>query len=364
MGEIFESLGRLQEAQREYQAAHQVLEKQLLENPSDVQLKWNVSRAASRLGGAMLLLGDRDAARRYSQQCLDLRRDVASAYPNRQVRTNLATAYAKLGDVLRDMGLTRDARANYRQALDIQQELALDASDEERAAMKGEVRATFDRLGELHLLWLNEPQTAQEHYDQSLQIAESIRDASPKSFAARLNLATALVKRGNVSRRLNNPDADDYFRKALDLLEVLAQEEDPEILMVQGELALVLARLGQHERAAERAEKLRQLSPEYSRNLYNVACCYALCAAAVSDSTPVPSTADAESIRNEYVAKAIDALRQCLKHGLDRSTYLEIDPDLDAIRQAPEFQDIVRELKALHPAAALEQSQGVRSTAG
>ena len=131
--------------------------------------------------------------------------------------------------------------------------------------------------------------------------------------------------------------AEKNYQESLSLLEKLAQEEDPELLLVQGRLALVLARAGRHQESAQQAEELRKISPEYDRNLYNVACCFALCVSAIGEDGDTDQ-------RRSYIDSAIHVLRQWMAHVDKKGKYLELDPDLDAIRMQPEFQAILQEL--------------------
>jgi hypothetical protein len=140
------------------------------------------------------------------------------------------------------------------------------------------------------------------------------------------------------------------------LLEVLAAEEDSGALLVQGELALVLARAGRHQEAARKAEELQAISPEYARNLYNVACCFALCAESV-DREEATAQPEQLQLRQHYAQRAMQALQEAARFGLTTAEYLELDPDLKAIRQTDAFQQLVEELRAEQRRVALQPAK-------
>ena len=62
---------------------------------------------------------------------------------------------------------------------------------------------------------------------------------------------------------------------------LLNSDAEPENIDLMGNFAIALAYAGDHEEAAMKGGELRDLAPENQANLYNVACCYALCARAV-----------------------------------------------------------------------------------
>src|SRR5207248_5033007 len=102
--------------------------------------------------------------------------------------------------------------------------------------------------------------------------------------------------------------------------------------------ALLLAEQGQHALATESAERLRGLAPKDPKTLYNAACCYALCVAAVArGKATVELTADEKRLRGQYTAGAIAALTAAINHGFKAVKQMEADPDLESIRATTEY---------------------------
>ena len=372
MGRIFVDLGHPETALREYTSAHDLLRRLSDANPGDMMARYNLSRSAMRLGGVCLLVGDLPAAHAYSKQCLDLRLEIARERPVADVIRNLARAHVQMGEVLRDQERIEESRREFERARSLQEQLLGRATDKTRGGYEEDLRITHDRLGELHLLWIGEPEKSRQFYDQALKLARGLADAdSASGVRARQNLAYAWSRLGTASQRLgDHAAASDQFQTSLALWEVLAREEDPEMLQVHGELALGLARAGRHGEAVAKADQLEKLSPEYPRNLYNVACCYALCAGAVAQQSAGAPDEAATPLRDQYVERAVQSLRKAISLGLEHLNFLKIDPDLDALRSEPAFRELIDSLGPSlrhsnatdHRAAIIDSRLPIRST--
>jgi hypothetical protein len=116
--------------------------------------------------------------------------------------------------------------------------------------------------------------------------------------------------------------------------------------------ARALAGRGNHAAAAVTTEKLRALDPEDGPNLYDVACCYALCAAGVAPTKPPDRlTAEEAATRARYVALALKDLAAAVRRGYKDVAHMEADADLAALRPEKEYEELVHRLKAATAAA-------------
>jgi hypothetical protein len=244
-----------------------------------------------------------------------------------------------MGEVLRDQGRIDDAAAELVQAHELLQRLLQRATDTTRSRYQEDLRITADRLGEIYLLWKEDAAKARGYFQQATDLAQALVAADDRGTRNRQNLAYALSRLGLCAQRQNDAAAAGYFAQSLALWRQLAAEEDPEMLQIQGELALTLARAGQHEEASAQARQLQQLSPEYPRNLYNVACCYSLCAEAVARKNPADA-AQAALQREEYLGLALATLQKAKALGLENLNFLLVDPDLAALREHPGFAEL------------------------
>jgi tetratricopeptide (TPR) repeat protein len=154
-------------------------------------------------------------------------------------------------------------------------------------------------------------------------------------------LAVSYISAGNVRQEAGEWDAArEMFAKAVELLRPLAKD-DPENIDVQANFVLALARAGQHEEAAGKAEVLRSLAPENFRNLYNVACTYSLCAVALRGGKEESAVSPTDrELASSYVKQALDTLQAALAAGFKDFELLRSDPDLAPLRSRAEWPAI------------------------
>ena len=98
------------------------------------------------------------------------------------------------------------------------------------------------------------------------------------------------------------------------------------------ELLLVRARTADHRAVAEDADLVAQ-KPELDREvLVELAQCYSqLAASRPADAAP----------RRQYLNRALDLIGRAVAKGYTDAVVLQTDPDLDAVREAAGFRDVL-----------------------
>jgi tetratricopeptide (TPR) repeat protein len=341
-----ESLGDLAEAQEQYSQLHAVLVELAKNDPDQNRAKRNLSLSFNKLGNASLLKGDQEAARKYYAESRKLREGLVSANPSSlAAKIDLATSYVNLGNASEP----QEAQSLFEQALKLRLEIAADAPEAQRPARRRDVWIVYNRLAELSLKQ-GDRTTARGYYDKALAVAQELVTTSSDRKKAQHELADSYVRVATVQLPLGETvAAKENWSQALAILRPLAKE-DPENLELQVSHLLALARYGDHATAASAAEKLRILGPQNYRILYNVACCYSLCAAAVAlqaNDNPLPSAE--EELRRSYADKALHTLLEAVAYGLKGEAAVASDPDLAAVVAHPEYPKL---LAALRPASA------------
>jgi WD40 repeat protein/serine/threonine protein kinase len=76
-------------------------------------------------------------------------------------------------------------------------------------------------------------------------------------------------------------------------------------------------------------------------DLYNLACAYANLTTLVVPGSVPPTAAEREALAN----RAMDALRRSLLAGMNNFALMERDPDLDSLRERPDFRALIKEAK-------------------
>jgi len=327
MGRILEYLGRLDEAKEEYEKFHEIIV-EAAETKSSSRSRSNVAVSTTVLGDVHLLLSNKQESQSCYQAALKLRKTLSESDPKSETRTrDLATAYLKVSRVMQP----RDAMEPLRKALKLRNGLLATADDATRASRQRDVWIAIHALAELQLK-LGQHAEAMQYAKRALAAATALKDLTPDKPQSRQALAAAHVMCGRAQLAVGQTERGrDDFRAAIAILQQLA-EADEENLNLQCEYALSLSLVGTHVEAAEVIGRLRKVIPNNHRYLYNVACCYALCA---------QSATDAVDRQNEYAERALAALGEAIKYGWRDLDYMQHDPDLAAIRQRTDFNKLL-----------------------
>jgi hypothetical protein len=110
------------------------------------------------------------------------------------------------------------------------------------------------------------------------------------------------------------------------------------------EFCYVLLDLGDHAAAADAAGKLARAAVEPAEDAYNAACFLALCVPLAEKDGKLPEAGRQELARG-YAGRAVEALRQAVRHGYRDVAQMKKDSDLDPLRRLDEFQKLLRELE-------------------
>jgi hypothetical protein len=110
-------------------------------------------------------------------------------------------------------------------------------------------------------------------------------------------------------------------------------------------LSLLLARCGEHRRAAAIADEARR-SADPRVLAEEVAATYGLCMAAVQgDRTPEQLGPEERKLRDRYRDLALETARAGVRKGYRGFIFFEGDPDYEPIRALPEYPQLLAEIK-------------------
>ena len=320
------SSGRLEEAVRLYETTL-ALRKATL-GPEHTETLLNINgltdayHEAGRVSDALYMI----------QELLRILGSKVAANPDdSETKRNLATAYSSLGDIHQELESVTEAKDAYSKALVLDKTLV--AAYPEGKKDQTRLSLTYSKLATLEFEDA-QYQAAGAHYREAVHLFEQLDDVGKLSQQLR----------GLISKMREAIGLCEAAERAVDSLEfALAQgpERGAELLCIR---ASVLARRGRLTDAATTAQKLLELTPEDPDNLYNVACCYALCVAGVAKEKKELSTAE-ESERRHYADRAIAILHESIVAGFKDVVQMQKDRDLTAIREHPVYKELVERLK-------------------
>src|SRR5262249_34008021 len=295
-------------------------------------------------------------------------------------------ACLKVGEVSERLGDAGAARGYYRKALDRFEGLA--AADPQDARARRDVAVAYLKLGSV-TLHLGDAKAARAYRREAQACFEGLADANPDSVQAQADLVAAYGTSGRAEMQAHAyAEAAGYFERGVTILNRLKTQgklkDQPAyqnwLRTQQQELSLCKAAIraiddldfalaqpaarakrllviraagvaarGRCADATATAEKLHALGPADSPTLYDVACCYALCAAGVAPGKAVDRLAPEESeARRRYTDRALQSLAEAVRRGYRDVDRMEADPDLAAVRSEREYQRLVAGLREGH----------------
>lgn len=393
MGQLFKEVGQADQALDRYVKAHDTIKQLADADPASDGMRFNLSSALTTMGDISLVRTNESApAVKYYREGLRLRQEIldrprSGEVPRFYLLENLEASHNRIGNALPDPA---EAREHYRRGLALRQEwikLFPKLSPAQQAEADKALGYSYLYLGG-ETLKLGEPQEALKYYEQCRVLRTKLAEKSPNDLELQrdlgflyerlgnyylftgepgrakdnftlaltkyrrlreLNLkdtthtqwvARALYLLGVASLRLHETKQSEAgFAEALRLREELAKK-DPANVTFQKDWLLSLARAGRLAEAEKLAARFRKDSAQDGGSLVWVARAYALCAAATND------TAE----RKRFADLAVEALRQAAAVKFPDLFLVEKEPDLDSIREGPEYKIALDQLRMALPA--------------
>jgi serine/threonine-protein kinase len=308
-------------------------------------VKRSLVNSYAKLGTTSLAAGDLAAASEYFGKMLAQSEELYAKNPNNpQARQALSGSYLVLGRVSFRMQDVEAARDYYDKSLKLRQQLV--ASDPLSVGFRRLVAAAFDASGDLSLQLSKAPDKAIENYENSRQIYAELHATNPKDADSQSGLAAAHYRLGTARVLVGKAqEAKADYTESLRLREDLLSRDPKNTTKIIG-LIHVRARLGLHDESFQAAEELRERVGTDPSALYNLVCGYSLCASAARHGRPIDDMSTAErQAYDRYLSAAIETLRSATDRGYNDVTALETDPDLGELRDSSDFDALIRGLK-------------------
>jgi TolB-like protein/Flp pilus assembly protein TadD len=203
---------------------------------------------------------------------------------------NLPEAYAAMGLSYFIWGKFEEAEASGRKAIE------LDADN----------FIAYWTLGRIHFTTGN--------FEKALELFRRVIELKPSFYVAYLDAKQALVNLGR---------ADEVRKMVGQIMEIMPNYllQNPDDARARLFFAIELIEVGRRDEAITEAHAALELAPNDSLMLYNIACLYA---------------------RLGDKPKAIAALREAVAAGVTNFQWWQRDPDLNSLRDDPEFQEMAQ----------------------
>jgi tetratricopeptide (TPR) repeat protein/tRNA A-37 threonylcarbamoyl transferase component Bud32 len=376
LGDVQLQSGQLTEALASYQKFLEIIQKLAATDPSDARAQRDLSVSFSKLGDAQLKSRLVTEALGSYQKVLEISQKLAAVDPSDAgAQRDLFISYNMLGKVQRQSGQMTEALASYQKSLEICQRLAADPSD---TGAQSDLLVTYDDLGDVQFQ-AGQVTEAFASYQKCLEICQNLA-ANPRDGQAQLALYFSLLKMGAAHQEAKQfGKAVTWYRQALEVLERLEKAKEltptqkgqiaavqlriqecqlagvalgewqklleqpaavlPALLQMRGTESLKAGRVAE---AVQAVAKLRELGTAKANQLYNAACVYSLCAAAIKPEKDADAlTAEQSAARQQHIADALATLREAIAAGFKDLAHMQKDPDLAPLRDLPEFKALI-----------------------
>ena len=270
------------------------------------------------------------SAMRVAQDLAD-QETKAAGHPSDPTHLTLQRVFTLVGGVEGRLRNTTTREQYYGKALTIAEErYKAQPGDNDR---KHWLAFAHERIGDM-LLRTNKATDAAVEFTTAAQLFKKVADSDPKNVDAQADLSRTLYSQGLAAERIGDKTgAARYFEASLEIRtrRVSLNSET----YVQKDLMVTLAHTGNTQEAVQLAAAVQTKLPKDPGTLVDVANCFAVASAAMTDATADRETHDC------YVAKALETLKQAIDAGYGDKVNLETEPDLDALRNRPEFKAMI-----------------------
>ncbi len=347
----------------------------------------NLSTIYDRLGLAASRSGKLEASRAYYQTCLDIRRAWAIDEPDdRFIPQNIADTLGRLGSVAMAQGDLESARTALEESASLRKEFVesdpaseeaqlqwvgtgmlwrcLDFQEGDLEAARNVLEAIIEEtegiakfsgkpfpikqnlclfrtnLGDIQLYGDHAEQAAST-YQRVVADCGKLAQTDPNDLRIQAALGNAAYRLGVAERSLDNDQtASESLKQCLEIRRRLYSGE-PDNLNLQINLLLAMAHTGELEGADPILSQAEAGVTSEPGLLYLLACSYALLGQAIDQGATPPN----EQWKPKDLQQAgLTTIEKSVELGFRRLTDLRLDPDLDPLRESPQFAALLAQI--------------------
>jgi tetratricopeptide (TPR) repeat protein len=243
-GQIYQAnVGATREARGSYQKAVALRESLAAADPSDRQLRRDLSASYTKIGDMLWLTGNPAGAADTNRRALAIDEALAAEEPsNPKARERLASTYSMLGLMVGASGDAAGGLENCRRGLALFEALAAAAPAD--TAVRGKLADTHRRIGDILEGAVRDRPGALAAYRKTLNIDEALAAAGPTNATLRYHLMADHFNIGDVQARMGDKTAAlASYHQAATIMEPLAAA-DPANGQYRSALGSVYQRFG------------------------------------------------------------------------------------------------------------------------
>ena len=349
VGRIQRDLGDRLGSRKSFVAARSLYDALAKENPNDLEVQSGLAACQFHLDGIP------EAIEIYE-------RLIKLDSKNPRYRRDLAEAYNSQATNQRDPTRVAERLESNRRALALRESLVREFPDDPEA--RNNLGGTLNNIGVM-LREGDHQQDALSMYLRAVEQGEAAFAKAPQLNVSGIYLGTQYRNVTQTLRALGRHDeANQNEQKEIDHWRRLTKD-NPEVPLFRARLysasndhAHFLSAEGRKPESADWFELAARTIAAQPRktggDLYNLACAWALAAAAIDQRQGGLTDEDIRQ-RDRLIAASLDALRQSIEIGSQTSSHMREDSDLDVLRGRADFQTLLARTKADEEAAALSR---------
>jgi serine/threonine-protein kinase len=348
LGILMAKSGKYRDSDAAFRIALREQQRLVEEYPTEPEYRRDLAMSHNNLGLTLYHSGKRaDAEPEYRAALKEKQRLVDEHPAVPAYRNELAKSHNNLGNLMSDLGKRADAEIEYRAALKEQQRLA---DDHRLPAYRTELARTHNNLG-VFLVDLGRPAQAETEYRAAVNLQRNLATESPDVPNHRYELAVTVVNMAKLRQAAGDCEqASALLREARPQIEeaLRAYPKNSEYRSAYRDslftLGRILVSLGDHEAAAQVAEKLRTQGFEPANDNYNAACILCRLVPIVIKDSRLPESKRNEQART-YADKSLQNLGEAIRRGFNDGSQIKKEPDLDPIRSRDDFKKLLTKLE-------------------
>jgi tetratricopeptide (TPR) repeat protein len=344
---------RIDQALRAYTRAIEISEQLTRESPKEADFQASLALANINFG-YFHMISQPQRAEPYFRKALVLAEQLKNGQPgSADYQVLLAWSYATLGTVFLATDRLNQAEEILEKSLAILKPAGT-AGPREAKGYDQVVAGALIGRGSVHLR-KGQASLAESKLQEGIKLLEEIHRGQPKFFPNRIQLGMAQMALAGLWLAANqDARAEEAYRQSLKLLEELLRDTphlrpflEPAMGVQRINLLVLRARSGQPREVTAEATQLATAAPPTGVLAYNLACVYALAAAAVA-ADPALGMEEKSKLVDQHVTQAIDWLSKSRSGYLNSRQsiqHMKQDTDLDSLRSRPEFKRFLAELE-------------------
>ncbi len=221
LGNLAVAQGNLPEAQRLFGDSLRIAQRLAESDPGNAAWQRDLSVSLIKLGDVAVAQGNLPEAQRLFADCMRICQRLAESDPGNAARQrDLSVSLNELGDLAVAQGNLPEAQRLFAEDLRIAQRLA--ESDPGNAEWQRDLSVSLEKLGELAVAQGNLPE-AQRLFADSLRIRQRLAESDPGNAAWQRDLWVLHWKIADLLEKQGDGKANDYWRKAHDVLAAMVQ---------------------------------------------------------------------------------------------------------------------------------------------